>query len=115
MNIGFSSYSLAVKDIKKSKAFYETLGFEGLPEGGSVEEKWLIMQNGETKIGLFQDMFPDNIITFNPENARAIHDVVETANINVISASKNIKDESGPCNFMIADPDGNQILFDQFE
>ncbi|MEZ5344098.1 MAG: hypothetical protein R2681_00955 [Pyrinomonadaceae bacterium] len=115
MKLGINSLSLAVKDIEASKRFYETLGFKGVPDGGSVKEKWLIMENGGTKIGLFQDMFPNNIITFNPKNARAIHKAVTEAGLPVLSASRTVEDETGACNFMIADPDGNQILFDQFE
>lgn len=115
MNLGINSLSLAVKDIEKSKEFYETLGFRPLPEGGSVEEKWLVMENGDTKIGLFEGMFPNNIITFNPENARTIYDRVTDAEFDIVSASKTIEEESGACNFMITDPDGNQILFDQFD
>ena len=114
MDLGINSLSLAVKNIAKSKAFYETLGFETIPDGGSVEDKWLIMQNGDSKIGLFQDMLPSNIITYNPKNAREIHNVVRDTGIEIVSRSKSIGEEDGPCNFMIADPDGNQILFDQF-
>ena len=115
MDLGVNSLSLAVKDIEKSKEFYETLGFHAVPDGGSIEEKWLIMVNGDTKIGLFEGMFPNNIITFNPKNARAIYNRVTDAEFDIVSASKTIEEESGGCNFMIADPDGNQILFDQFD
>ena len=115
MDLGINSLSLAVKDIKKSKEFYETLGFRAIPDGGSVEEKWLILVNGETKIGLFEGMFPNNIITFNPKNARAIYNKIADAEFEIVSASKTIEDDSGACNFMLTDPDGNQILFDQFE
>lgn len=44
MKLGINSRSLAVKDIQASKTFYENLGFNGVPDGGSVEEKWLFMQ-----------------------------------------------------------------------
>lgn len=115
MELGINSLSLAVEDIEKSKEFYETLGFVPLSDGGSVEEKWLIMQNGGTKIGLFQGMFPNNIITFNPKNARQIYNKVTEAEYEIASASKSVEDDSGACSFMVADPDGNQILFDQFE
>ena len=111
---GTHSLSLAVKDIAASKAFYEKLGFEALTEFGSVEEKWLIMQRGAFKIGLFQDMFEENIITFNPTDARRIHKKLkEKDDINWLMESPTIQDQKGPCHFCIADPDGNQILFDQ--
>ena len=115
MDLGINSLSIAVKDIEKSKEFYETLGFQPIPDGGSVKENWIIMQNGETRIGLFQGMFSNNIMTFNPPNARKIYGRITDAEFDIISASKTIEADSGPCNFMLADPDGNQILFDQFE
>ncbi len=110
---GIHSLSLAVKDIKASKTFYEKLGFEALTQFGSIEEKWLIMKRGDYKIGLFQDMFEENIITFNPDDARSIHADLKEKGIEFLMESPSIQEEKGPCHFCIADPDGNQILFDQ--
>lgn len=53
-NFGTHSLSLAVKDIKASKTFYEKLGFEALSEFGSVEDKWLIMQKAPLRLGYFR-------------------------------------------------------------
>jgi lactoylglutathione lyase len=64
MKLGAFSVSLAVKDIAASRAFYEKLGFDDL--GGVPDQNWLIMKNGDTVIGLFQGMFDNNIMTFNP-------------------------------------------------
>jgi catechol 2,3-dioxygenase-like lactoylglutathione lyase family enzyme len=111
---GTHSLSLAVKNIEESKAFYEKLGFEVIDGFGSVEDKWLILQRGNYKIGLFQDMFEENIMTFNPTDARSIYkDLKQHKDINFLMESPTIQDEKGPCHFCIADPDGNQILFDQ--
>ena len=60
-----------MKDLAKSKEFYEKLGFSSM--GGSMENNYLIMKNGSTLIGLFQAMFDGNMLTFNPgwdENAQ---------------------------------------------
>ena len=64
MKLGAFSNSLAVKDIHKSKAFYEKLGFSVF--AGQIEKNYLIMKNGNALIGLFQGMFENNIMTFNP-------------------------------------------------
>ena len=64
MELGAFSVSLAVKDIAASKAFYEKLGFTTM--GGEQSQGWLILKNGDTVIGLFQGMFENNILTFNP-------------------------------------------------
>lgn len=64
MELGAFSISLTVKDIAASRSFYEKLGFAVF--GGNQEQNWLIMKNGTTLIGLFQDMFDRNLLTFNP-------------------------------------------------
>jgi lactoylglutathione lyase len=121
MKLGAFSVSLTVKDIHISKAFYEKLGFQTL--GGDINQNWLILKNGESVIGLFQGMFENNILTFNPgwnqnaENIESFTDVRELQKqlkengVSIISEA----DESteGPAYFMIEDPDGNQILVDQ--
>ena len=64
MDLGAFSVSLAVKDIHASKAFYEKLGFKAFH--GDISQNWLILKNGDRVIGLFQGMFENNILTFNP-------------------------------------------------
>src|SRR4030067_386309 len=64
MKLGAFSISLAVKDIKASKAFYEKLGFKVFL--GDISQNWLILKNGEHVIGLFQGMFEKNMLSFNP-------------------------------------------------
>ncbi|WP_026909106.1 VOC family protein [Paucisalibacillus globulus] len=121
MNLGAFSISLTVKDIHKSKEFYESLGFQTL--GGDISQNWLIMKNGSTVIGLFQGMFDKNILTFNPgwnQNAENLDSFTDVRDIQKELKAKGIKfstevDESteGPAHFTIEDPDGNQILVDQ--
>jgi len=64
MELGAFSISLAVKDIHKSKEFYEKLGFTY--KGGNIGQNWIVLKNENAVIGLFQGMFEGNIITFNP-------------------------------------------------
>ncbi len=125
MNLGNFSVSLTVKDIHASKTFYESLGFAifGGEACNTIAQNWLIMQNGKCTIGLFQGMFEKNILTFNPgwdENAATLESFTDIREIQQQLKAKNIQliteaDEStsGPASFIIADPDGNQILFDQ--
>ena len=111
MNLGNFSISLAVKDIKASKEFYEKLGFEKLD--GNEEQNWLIMKNGDAKIGLFQGMFESNILTFNPEGGiQAIQKEIKSKDIELKSETDETK--TGPGNIAFEDPDGNQILIDSF-
>ncbi len=78
MDLGNFSVSLAVKDIAASKAFYEKLGFTVFM--GDQAQNWLILKNGDAVIGLFQGMFPNNILTFNPgwdKNAQPLTDFTD--------------------------------------
>ena len=121
MNLGAFSISLSVKDIHASKAFYEHLGFSVF--AGDIEKNYLIMKNGNALVGLFQDMFEQNILTFNPgwdESANKLEDFTDVRNIqkHLKSNSVNLTTEadettSGPANFIVMDPDGNTILIDQ--
>ncbi len=121
MNLGAFSISLNVKDIHKSKDFYENLGFQTF--GGEISQKWLIMKNGSTVIGLFQGMFEKNLMTFNPgwdENAENLESFTDVRSLQKQLKENGVKilsqaDESteGPASFTIEDPDGNPILVDQ--
>ena len=121
MKLGAFSVSLTVKDIKKSKLFYEQLGFTEF--GGDLSQNWMIMKNGTTTIGLFQGMFDQNILTFNPgwdANANKLKSFTDVRDIQKELKSKGFTmiteaDETttGPASFVIVDPDGNPILVDQ--
>nr|WP_321228069.1 VOC family protein [uncultured Psychroserpens sp.] len=121
MTLGAFSISIAVKDINASKAFYETLGF--IVFGGQIENNYLIMKNGNSLVGLFQGMFENNMLTFNPgwdENAKSLDKFDDVRTIQKHLKSKDIKLEteadettSGPASFVVLDPDGNAILVDQ--
>lgn len=110
--LGEFSVSLAVKDIAASKAFYENLGFTQLEGAGGIAQKWMIMKSGTSKIGLFQDLFPNNTLTFNPSNARPIHKALVEKGTTMVY-EMGLEKESGPCSFSFLDPDGNPILVDQ--
>jgi catechol 2,3-dioxygenase-like lactoylglutathione lyase family enzyme len=127
LELGCFSVSLAVADLDASVAFYETLGFSVL--GG--EGDYRILSNGPTKIGLFQGMFEGNILTFNPglpqdpspeeiadmkpvpdfTDVRVIEQRLVDAGIDLTHATET---EAGADHVTLVDPDGNQILIDQF-
>ena len=121
MKLGAFSISLSVKDIKISKSFYESLGFEVF--AGDIEKNYLIMKNENSLIGLFQGMFENNILTFNPgwdENAKTLQTFDDVRSIQNHLKQNGIKLENeadanstGPASFVVLDPDGNAILIDQ--
>ena len=120
MRLGAFSISLTVKDIAASKAFYEKLGFEDL--GGVPDQDWVILSNGQTVIGLFQGMFENNILTFNPGWDQAAQPLDEFEDVReiqkrLIAAGVSLDSEadettSGPASITLTDPDGNAILID---
>jgi len=121
MELGNFSVSLTVKDIKASKAFYEKLDFKEV--GGKLEENWIVLQNGNARIGLFQGMFDKNIMTFNPgwtkdkETLKDFQDVRELQRTlkarGITMAPEADETTEGPAHFVVTDPDGNTLLFDQ--
>ena len=121
MKLGAFSVSLSVKNLKASKVFYEKLGFSEF--GGDIGHHYLIMKNGETLIGLFEGMFDENILTFNPgwdSNAKTLEDFQDVRVIQKELKSQGLKLEKeaneegkGPESLVLKDPDGNTILIDQ--
>ena len=121
MELGAFSISLAVKDLRASKAFYEKLGFT--VSMGDPAQSWLIMKNGSHAIGLFQGLFDKNILTFNPgwdQNAQKLNAFSDIRELQRQLKAQGVEilneaDENttGPASFMLIDPDGNPILLDQ--
>jgi catechol 2,3-dioxygenase-like lactoylglutathione lyase family enzyme len=120
MNLGNFSLSLVVKDLATSKAFYAKLGF--LPGNGDGKT-WLVMQNGTTKLGLFQGHLERNMLTFNPgwgPNANALDAFTDVRELQrqlksagLVPVKEADESTTGPEHFMLVDPDGNPILVDQ--
>ncbi|MBI5361785.1 MAG: VOC family protein [Planctomycetes bacterium] len=121
MHLGNFSVSLNVKDIQASKAFYEKLDFKQV--NGNVDQKWVVLQNGTTTIGLFQGMFERNMLTFNPgwtpmketlndfQDVRELQQALKARGVELKPEADEATD--GPAFFMLVDPDGNPILVDQ--
>lgn len=121
MQLGNFSVSLAVKDLAASRAFYEKLGLRAI--GGEPSQGWLILQNDTATIGLFQGMFPRNILTFNPgwdracgtlptfEDVRSIQERLKGQGLTL--ATEADPSSTGPASLMLTDPDGNPVLIDQ--
>lgn len=121
MKLGAFSMSLSVKDLEVSRNFYEKLGFTVF--GGAMDKNYLIMKNEDSLIGLFQGMFEQKILTFNPgwnnsaENIDEFDDVRETQkslkadNVDLINEAD--ASTKGPASIVLVDQDGNTILIDQ--
>lgn len=120
VNLGAFCMSLSVKDIHASKAFYEKLGFT--ETGGNIEQNWIVLRNEEKVIGLFQGMFPKNMLTFNPgwnqlaqpvDEFTDVRDIAKQLTENGLQLEATPQGESGPAYITLTDPDGNPVLIDQ--
>ena len=121
MELGAFSVSLAVKDVHESLTFYQKLGFTVFH--GNPANKFVILKNGDHVIGLFQGMFEQNILTFNPGwdgNAQEVTPFTDVRELQrqlkaqgIAFATEADETTTGPASFMIMDPDGNPILIDQ--
>ena len=121
MQLGTFSISLAVKDLQTSQSFYEKLGFTVF--GGEASQNWLILNNGDHTIGLFQGMFDKNMLTFNPgwdgnagkldtfTDVRDLQRQLKAQGVQLVSEADETT--TGPASFVAVDPDGNPILVDQ--
>ena len=122
LDLGAFSISLAVADLSASREFYERLGF--VVTGGSMEDRYLILKNAETTVGLFHGMFEHNILTFNPglaptmdqlEDFTDVRRIQEHLDREGVELTQRVDPEtSGAGHITLVDPDGNQILIDQF-
>jgi len=121
VNLGAFSVSLAVKDLEKSRVFYEKLGFKRF--GGDPEYNYLVLKNGNHILALFQGMFEENVLTFNPgwdQDCNELEPFVDVRELQRTLRDQGIaitdeadESTSGPASFSICDPDGNKILVDQ--
>jgi len=121
MQLGKFSLCLNVKDLLTSRVFYETLGFE--VRAGNEADHWLVMNNGEANINLMQGMFEKNMLCFNPgwdHNRQElptftdIRDMQKQLKEAGMAFEQEAQDGTGPASFLVLDPDGNPILFDQY-
>lgn len=106
MQLGPFSLSLTVRDLGESLAFYRTLGFEVLDD--HRDEHWVILWNGETRLGLFQGMFERNVLSFRP---RDIGRVLEGLRRNGVE----VPDDRTGRHLLLTDPDGNPVLIDEVD
>ncbi len=122
LELGNFSVSLAVKDIKASLAFYQKLDFKQV--SGKIEQNWVVLQNGNARIGLFQGMFAKNILTFNPGWTKDKEPLTDFQDVRELQSTLKARGltpapeadvtTQGPAYFQVTDPDGNTLLFDQF-
>src|SRR5690606_41232988 len=101
--------------------FYAKLSLQTLC--GGVATGWLLLNNGDHIIGLFQGIFEKNILTFNPgwdQEANKLDSFTDVRELQhqlkaqgVIFDTEADETTTGPAHFILIDPDGNPVLVDQ--
>ena len=81
------------------------------------------MKNGDVEIGIFQGIFEKNVLCFNPGGklGKPLSHFTDIREIRRDLKAKGVEfkgaggfdSECGPAGFVVTDPDGNEILFDQ--
>ena len=102
------SVNLAVKDLRAARRFYQTLGFRPVHCCGSVQQQWLLMQQGGSQLGLYQDLIDANILSFRCRDLAALRDHLQRQGL-PLPASQI---QQGY--LLLEDPDGNSLLFEQY-
>lgn len=111
MELGPHHIAFNVKDLHVSKEFYLKLGFVIDDRHSKPERKWLIMRNSDLVIGLYEGIIPRNTLTFTPEDILGLQKNLKEKNIAfIMEADENAK---GPKHFLLLDPDGNPLFFEQ--
>ena len=121
MKLGTFSISLVVKNLEASRLFYKKLGFETF--GGNADHNYLILKNGDHLVRIFQGMFDDNMLTFNPgwdQNAGEVDPFTDVRDLHSDLVAKGLEptqvslpEDGGIGSFVVVDPDGNPVLIDQ--
>lgn len=106
-DVGYLQLCLAVKDIGKSMAFYEKLGFE--PVFGDPKDGAVVMESESAVIALYQDMLKSNVITFRGSDVQVVAETLKERGIKLESDLESEPDGSFSCR--VVDPDGNIIIF----
>ena len=111
MELGKHHIALNVKNLQTSKEFYLKMGFEVDQRFSNIERRYLIMRNNQLIIGLYEGIIPRNTLTFTTDNILILQKHLKEKGVPFILEAK--ENTQGPAHFLIVDPDGNPLFFEQ--
>ena len=76
LDLGWFDLCLNVRDLRRSRDFYRKLGFRRID--GRLEDRWLLLSNGEVRLGLYQGHIRTNLLNFRGGDAFAIARTLES-------------------------------------
>jgi catechol 2,3-dioxygenase-like lactoylglutathione lyase family enzyme len=105
MNLGRFELCLRVADIQRSLDFYTKLGF--YPIVGDVEQRVIVIRNGDCRIGLYQGHIAENLLNFRGGD---IVQFAEQARLQGLEFEKPpFSGDDGGMAALLRDPDGNAV------
>jgi catechol 2,3-dioxygenase-like lactoylglutathione lyase family enzyme len=109
VDLGWFEVSLNVRDIVRSLAFYEMLGFRAV--GGSVEMRAITLQKADCRVGLYQGHLdpPETQLIFWQGDVAEIAQSLESKGLKFERAAA--KDHDGGIGALLRDPDGHPPYF----
>ena len=110
MNLGWLDVCLRVTDVSDSRRFYAHLGFEAVD--GDEDQGWLVMVNGESRIGLFTLEYMGNVpfsLNFRGGDVESVATSLQKAGY---SLEKPLKKSTEGVSATILDPDGHHVFLD---
>ena len=126
LELGWGQYCLNVADINASWEFYRRLGMSLV--GGKLEDKWAVLHNGETELGLFQGMLKGSIVNFRGIHIQQLAAELKSRGFALDSetdydaekypaawhqdAEGRTLPAEGSGSFNVFDPDGMTLMFD---
>ena len=111
MNLGQHHIALNVKNLQASKEFYLKMGFVVDERFSNPQRKYLILRNGVLIIGLYEGIIPRNTLTFTPDSIFQLQKDLKQNGVPFVLEAK--EGAQGSAHFLIVDPDGNPLFFEQ--
>lgn len=105
LDIGRFELCLVVADLESSLGFYEKLGFS--VAGGNPAEGWLIITNGDCRLGLYQGHIRANMLNFRGGDVFIIARELQRRGVRLESGPEIEAD--GSAGAVLRDPDGNLV------
>lgn len=105
--LGRTDLCLDVSDIQKSAEFYLNLGLRKVQ--GNIEEKWIILSQGNLRLGLFESPSTNITINFRGGDVEKIYNKLKNDGVEFKDSFNT--EEDGSTGASLYDPDGNFIYF----
>ena len=108
MDLGDYELGLGVRDIRRSIAFYRTLGFS--LTDGSIEERAVTLRYGDCRIALYEGHGVEPVfLNFREGDVQAIARELEGRGL--VFDKPPFTDKDGDPGALLRDPDGNAVYF----